>query len=239
MTVDKPLPAAALVGALLLAAGCRSTPATPEPTPTEPGTVSELTGESESVEASDAAVGVADSTGTDFHALWGPYTDPGVVVNAAVSSPDTSITINATGGDYFLYLTGHFSGISPVSVGPPPAAAVLPIWPIVYSTRVKIGASGTSFLLHVNEASQEYTVIRLRQKNSAGAWAGGEVEVRAESGASVRIPKSLETSQAVVFNGLTGALSGPADLTANQRAIADEVIRRAGLRGLHVPAEAP
>jgi len=228
-------------GAIVAAcnSGCLSEHSDSVATPTEVAGAIELPGATEPIESADDSIGISDTTGTDFKAIWGPYTDPECVVNASVASPGTGITINATGGDYFIYVTGHFSGISPVSVPAPPAAAVIPIWPIVHTGRVKIGASGTSFMLHVNEAAQVFTVIRLRERASSGAWSGGEIEVRAESGASERIPKNLDASKAVRFDGVAGTLSAPVDLSTEERAILEEVIRRAKLQGLFVPAEAP
>lgn len=231
--------AGALVVVVAVGAGClnehKPTPATSDAEVMGAAAAPVEAEEAAGIESYDSMLHVADSTGTDFKAVYGPYSDPTSTVSATLALPQTKLTVTSNGGDYYVYVSGHFSGTAPgVSEVYAPTGPVRLIWPIVYTERIKTGAEGTSFLVYVTPSTGKQTVVRL------GESAGGTVEVRSiASTLSASIPTAELSDKAIryVFDLATGGetMGSAAPPSVAEQAVIKEVIRRARLKGAPVP----
>ena len=137
----------------------------------------------------DFVASFCDYRGNRFKAWWGPHTadscpvnvvvhkqnssDWSSVVTPQVSDPGTVTTITdattlleagASTCAYTVYLDGTFRGLVGGGSSPAPhvesRAIFIPVWPIVYANRIKVGATGTKFFVHVD--GERHTVGRLK-----------------------------------------------------------------------------
>jgi len=130
----------------------------------------------------------SDFEGNTFKAWWGPHTstscpvnmtvykeeetDHSSVVPPSVDDPGSATTVlgsptmlecGAASCAYTVYLDGTFRGWVG---GPQPDSRVvtkaiyIPVWPIVYTHRIKIGATGTKFFVHID--GDRHTIGRLK-----------------------------------------------------------------------------
>ncbi len=228
-----------LGAAVAVCAGCfnedKPTPVTSDVEVVGSAVVPLAAEEAAAIESYDSVLHVSDSTGTDFKAVYGPYSDPTCTVSATLALPQTQVTVSSNGGDYYVYVSGHFSGTAPgVASDFAPASGVRLIWPIVYAGHIMTGAEGTSFLVYTSPSTGKQTVVRL------GESTGGKVEVWSRTlSLNASVPNAELADKAIryVFDNATGGetMGAAAPPTVPEQAVIKEVIRRARLKGAPVP----
>jgi len=98
-----------------------------------------------------------------YSSVVAPTVDEPGAVTLDASAPRVLLEFGAEPCPYTVYLDGQFRGepdpAFKLQTDPLIKAKWIPVWPIVYTNRIKVGATGTKFFVHVD--GNRHTIGRL------------------------------------------------------------------------------
>ncbi len=194
----------------------------------------------------DVSISFKDNEGNDFKTMWRSH---GVVPCTATLRADAICT--GTGSKLELHLetanctfsavfSGQFNS-GPTELCQVPEAergkARVPHWPIVYTTRVSVGAQGTAFAIHRDATTGVDRVYRLGSSDAINHPPGGLKVTNLANGAFQTIDPAATTDQLITVLS-DGTITPAVAVHPNTDPILASIIGRANAKAIPLPPRA-